>query len=299
MKTCDIIIPTYNGSAKLKRHVIPALRAQNTPYGWEVRIIICDDGSEKPYRDQYTWAFPWQPPRLLALSRGGRSRARNAGINESQADILLFLADDIVVQQGALAAHLLFHEHHNNVHEGALGYIQWDPTIEPTPFMDWMMHGGQQNDYDAILGLRTCDASKFFYGSFVSVKRAFLGKDRFSEALTTYGWEDLEFGSRLAAKGLSLSFVHDARALHRHMYSAAAILTRQYFVGTGATNMNTTTTRRIRHALYWVLGARFLIRIFMRKYGNRINSPWLFQYVTAGEFWYGVYSQAASGKRQK
>lgn len=297
MRTCDIIIPTYNGSAKLKRHVIPALQAQSIPYGWEVRIIICDDGSEKPYHDQYTWAFPWRPPHLLALSHGGRSHARNAGINASQADILLFLADDIVVQHGALAAHLLFHEHHNNTHEGALGYIRWDSTIEPTPFMEWMMHGGQQNDYDAILGLRTCDASKFFYGSFVSVKRSFLGNDRFSEAFTIYGWEDIELGSRLAAKGFSLSFVHNARALHRHMYSAAAILKRQYFVGTGATNMNTTTTRWMRHALYWLSGARFLTRMFMRKYGNRVNTPWLFQYVTAGEFWYGVYSQAASDKR--
>lgn len=291
MKTCDIIIPTYNGSSKLKRHVIPALLRQRIPRGWETKIIICDDGSEKPYHDHVEWVAPWQPPTILALPHGGRSKARNAGIDASVADIILFLADDIVLREGALAAHLLFHEHHSAPAEGALGYLGWDPTIEPTPFMDWMMHGGQQNDYDAILGIRTCDAARFFYGSFVSLKRLFLGNNRFSEEFTLYGWEDLELGCRLAAKGFSLVPLNDARAFHRHMYSAGAILMRQRLVGAGAKNVNTTATRQVRHALYRLSGARFLIRRLMVKYGNKLNVPWIFEKVTAGEFWYGVYNQ--------
>lgn len=291
MNTCDIIIPTYNGAAKLKQHVIPALRAQAIPQGWEVQIIICDDGSEKPYKDNYEWHSPWHAPVTLTLPHGGRSKTRNAGIAVSSADVILLLADDIILRHNALYEHLLFHQQHSTITDGALGCIVWDPRIVPTPFMEWMMHGGQQNDYDAILGVRTCDPSQFFYGSFVSLKREFLQSNLFSEAFTSYGWEDLELGARLLVKGLTLTPLIGARALHRHKYSAQAILTRQYLVGVGATHVYLTTSRHIRHALYRLSGARFIVRTLIQKYGNRLNAPWIFQKVTAGEFWYGVYNQ--------
>ena len=44
MNTCDIILPTYNGSKKLG-YVLPALMAQDIPHGWSVRILFVDDGS--------------------------------------------------------------------------------------------------------------------------------------------------------------------------------------------------------------------------------------------------------------
>lgn len=290
MKTCDIIIPTYNGAEKLRQHVIPALRSQHIPDGWYVRIIACDDGSEKPYRNSEDWNYPWLAPIVLTVPHGGRSKARNAGIAASDADIILFLADDIILREDALREHLVFHDENPDQHRGALGCIIWDPRITPTPFMEWMMHGGQQNDYDAILGASQCDAAHFFYGSFVSLKRVFLGADSFSEEFTQYGWEDLELGSRLAAKGFMLTPLHNSLAMHRHTYSAQAILARQRLVGAGIKNMNTTTTRRMRHLLYRVSGARFFMRIFMKMYGDGLNTPRIFQYVTAGEFWYGVYN---------
>lgn len=292
MKTCDIIIPTYNGEKKLRQHVIPALRGQHIPTGWTVRLVICDDGSQKKYEDTFEWDGSWQAPRILHLTHAGRSQTRNAGIDASTADVLLFLADDIILRQNALASHLQFHEMHTELHTAALGCIVWDPRLEPTAFMEWMMHGGQQNDYDSLLGVATCDAAQFFYGSFISLKRAYLGGQRFNEAMTQYGWEDLELGERLKKKGLTLSVLHDARALHRHLYSPSAILERQRIVGAGAIRVNRTTTRRLRHTLYWWLGGRAVLTAFVKKYGNRHVFPRIFEYVTAGEFWYGVYNQS-------
>ncbi len=292
MKTCDIIIPTYNGATKLRQHVIPALRSQRIPPGWYVRIVVCDDGSEKPYQNNGPWEYPWQPPIVLQLPHGGRSKTRNAGIDASTADILLLLADDIILSGNSLAEHLTFHQQHLNPCEGALGCIVWDPRIAPTPFMDWMMHGGQQNDYDAIMGARTCDPAHFFYGSFVSLKREFITNDRFSEAFTGYGWEDLELGARLAKKGFSLTPLHDSLALHRHVYTAHAILKRQQLIGAGIKGLNTTGARHFKHMIYRVSGARFLMRRCMRTCGNILNAPWLFQYITAGEFWYGADNRA-------
>ncbi len=290
MKTCDIIIPTYNGAAKLMQHVIPALREQAIPAGWRIRLIICDDGSENVYRDRFIWEAPWKKPIILALSHGGRSKARNAGIDASSADMLLLLADDIILLPGALFEHLTFHEHSRDSHQAALGCIMWDPRVMHTPFMDWMMHGGQQNDYDSILGTSICESSHFFYGSFLSLKKEFLGTDRFSETFMLYGWEDLELGERLQKKGLSLMVLHNARALHRHMYTATAILKRQQLVGAGMGHVNTSNARRLRHLLYRTSGVRAFLVKLIKIYGNSLNTPWLFTYVTAGEFWYGVFN---------
>ncbi len=291
MNTCDIIIPTYNGEDKL-RSTIPALLEQDIPEGWNVRLIISDDGSTDPlekFMFKYAWQDPWIEPMVLRGSRQGRSHARNMALGVSTADIIFLLADDIVLRPHALREHLLFHEANTDPKKAALGCVVWDPRIHPTPFMDWMMHGGQQNDYDAILGVSTCSAAHYFYGSLISFKRKFLGTARFSDKFSSYGWEDLELGARLGAEGLIVHVLHNARALHFHRYSAEAILKRQRIVGSAQYLVNTNSIRRVYHAIYGFLGLRALARYILIKWGDRLNMPRFFALATSGEFWYGVH----------
>ena len=291
MNRCDIIIPTYNGCEKL-RVALPALLSQDMPPKWSARVILINDGStedvEKAIWEQ-VWAGSWEPPLVIQTSRRGRAHARNTGIANATADIVLFLADDIVLRQGALREHMVFHGTYTETSAAALGCIVWDPRIAPTPLMEWMTHGGQQNDYDALLGRMTCLGKDFFYGSFVSVKRSFLGSEKFSEDFSQYGWEDLEFGQRLDSLGLKLHILHNSLALHRHFYSARDILRRQRIVGSARYRVNTNSIRRMRHALYGVFGVRGVARYFMENWGDILNIPRIFAIISAGEFWYGVH----------
>ncbi|HLC49751.1 MAG TPA: glycosyltransferase [Candidatus Andersenbacteria bacterium] len=291
MNTCDIIIPTYNGQEKLS-YTLEALLAQDIPSGWTVRVIVSDDGSHEPIADidkTYAWVHPWLSLSIIRSSHTGRSHARNIAIDYATGDILLFLADDILLRPGALREHLIFHETNNTNNMAALGCVAWDPRIHPTPFMDWMMHGGQQNDYDAILGAHTANAGHYFYGSFVSMKRMFLEDNRFSEQFSAYGWEDLELGECLHTKGLVLHVLPNAISLHRHRYTASAILERQRIVGSAKYRVNTNATRRVIHGLYVAIGARAVSLYFIKKWGDKVNFPRFFALVTAGEFWYGVH----------
>lgn len=291
MNTCEIIIPTYDPGDRLA-HTLDALIAQEVPFSWTVRLIISDDGSSEDVQDVASgriWPKPWKEPLILHNKHEGRSSARNHAIDNATAGILLFLADDIILRPRALWNHLQFHETHGDPSDAALGCVVWDPRMRPTPFMDWMMHGGQQNDYDAIIGKNTCDPAHFCYGSFVSFKRSFLATERFSQDFSEYGWEDLELGYRLKQKGLTLFVLHDAMALHRHLYSAQAILRRQRIVGAAKYLVNTNVIRRLKHELYQLMGIRLLARYFMEKWGDFVNMPRLFAFMTAGEFWYGVH----------
>ncbi len=291
MNTCDIILPTYNAGEKLS-FVLRALINQHIPDTWNIRLIVCDDGSqadESPLLNDMSWPSGWLPPVILQLPHAGRSATRNAGIRAASADILLFLADDIILRSGAIAEHLNFHLRQQDTHHAALGWVLWDENISPTPFMNWMTHGGQQNDYDALLGLHTCAPESFFYGSHMSLKRVMLKGYEFSEHFTAYGWEDLELGKRLAVHGLVLHVLHSAIGAHRHWYSAETLLARQRVIGMSAYNMNKNVMRRVVHGLYRYSGLRLLACATMKKWGNTVNIPRFFHIVTAGEFWYGVH----------
>ncbi len=292
MSVCDVVVPTYNGTEKLKK-TIQALREQSVPPSWSVRLVVVDDGSLDGDSEAAVctiqWDAPWEKPLYKKVRHGGRSYARNIGIDCSGGEVLLFLADDIVLRPGALAEHLLFHERNQGTSAAALGCISWDREIMPTPFMEWMNHGGQQNNYDALLGELFAKPESFFYGSFVSVKKALLGDERFSEEFSQYGWEDLEFGERLGRKGMRLHVLHDAVAHHSHRYTAVELLRRQRIVGAARYRVNTNGSRKVKHALYGILGIRFIFRKILELWGDTLNTPRFFGLVTAGEFWYGVH----------
>lgn len=300
VKTCDIILPTYQKEEALQE-TLQALHSQYIPSSWKVRIVVCDDGASPATQgiiDAFAWADPWIKPVVLSLAHLGRAGARNAGITYSQADVLILLADDILLRPHAVALHLEFHEHAPQIEDVALGYVMWDPRIRPTPFMEWMIHGGQQNDYDAILGLQLCDPESFFYGSHISIKRLFIEGNLFSEDFVQYGWEDLELGSRLKKKGMRLHVLHNAIGLHRHLYTATQFLERQQVIGAQKYRVNTNSIRRLKHALYWYSGVRMICVYAMKKMGNTVNIPRIFQILIAGEFWYGVFHSGGVLKRK-
>jgi GT2 family glycosyltransferase len=229
MKSCDIILPTYQRRDALKA-ALEALHDQQIPPTWRIRIIICDDGASKNTQSvvgQFSWVGQWISPVILTLDHLGRSGARNAGIRVSDANVIFLLADDIFLQPDALTQHLQFHDEHEAIEHASLGYVMWDPCIYPSPLMEWMTHGGQQNNYDAVLGSVTCDPGSFFYGSHISVKREFFQQNLFNESITAYGWEDLELGSRLKALGLVLYVLHEAIGLHSKFCEDSALLERR------------------------------------------------------------------------
>ena len=135
--------------------------------------------------------------------------------------------------------------------------------------------------------------------SHVSVKRSFLAQDVFDEQFLAYGWEDLELGSRLQAKGLQLIPLSGAVGLHSHWYDAEQLLVRQRVVGAQRYRVNTKPTRWVVHELYRRIGLKSIVGWFMKKWGNRVNFPLFFQIITAGEFWYGVHHANRVLKRKK
>ncbi len=105
--TVSVIIPTYNRRAFLYE-TLDSLARQSFPVH-NFEVIVVDDGSVDGTEAVATETFPftlryfWQPNQ-------GDAEARNLGVNQSQANILVFLDDDILVESDYLTRLVEAHE---------------------------------------------------------------------------------------------------------------------------------------------------------------------------------------------
>ena len=301
MPTCDIVIPTYN-SADVLPYTLRALFNQPIPQNWAVCLIISDDGSSDTTLatlKQHLAPSSWLPTITVTGPHTGVAGARNRGLAVARADIILLLGADIIITVGTLAAHLNFHAAHPHKLEGALGMIKWDPRLPPTPFMEWMVHGGPQNNFDALLGQTTADPAHFFYGSHISFKKSLLPAPPFPETYYSYGWEDTDLGRHLASRGFTLHVLHNTLALHRHYYTVEDIRRRQYHVGRNLLVYqkrypNTellpqrTICQKIKYQILTVTPLAIFLHWLLAHTAHVFSTPWLFSQITRADFWRGV-----------
>lgn len=297
--TLDVILPTYNNAIVLPL-TLAALFEQQLPADGRPRLLLCDDGStDRTPALKITSPPVWEIVRLPGPHQGAAA-ARNRGLQHAKADLILFLGADILLRPGALAAHLNWHAQHPAETQAALGSIMWDPRLKPSPLMEWLMHGGSQNNFDTLLDETIADPAHFFYGAHLSLKRAFLKNDRFDESFKHYGWEDLEFGRRLGRRGLTLHPLLTARALHRHRYRVTDVARRQHLSGASLHQYQGKYPAEkllppppgIKHlfrVVFIVSGGLFITRQLVRLALHlNLSFPRLFQFFTTLEFRAGI-----------
>ncbi len=231
----SVIIPTFNRAAALDL-CLAALSSQVVDADWE--IVIVDDGSTDETEDvvqRYAKTFP-VPIAYQRQQNAGPARARNVGIEASRGAIILFIGDDIIASgDDYLSQHVAWHAGRFSAPGIAvLGLTTWNESMMTvTPFMRWLESGGPQFAYGDLQDGDVADA-RYFYTSNVSIKRAFLGDDRFDERFRRAAFEDFELAHRLERRGLAIAYNSTARATHLHAISMAGYLRRARVAGQSA-----------------------------------------------------------------
>ena len=103
LPTVSVIIPTYNRKDLLSE-TLDSLAQQTYPSD-RFEVILVDDGSTDGTDAIAAEAFPFSL-RYFWQSNQGDAAARNLGAQRSQAEFLVFLDDDILVEVGYLT-HLI------------------------------------------------------------------------------------------------------------------------------------------------------------------------------------------------
>lgn len=209
----SIIIPTYNRVEILLPSLLN-LNCQRYPFD-KFEVIVVDDGSSddtrnkiKTIKNDLHYALHY-----IKQEKSGPAVARNKGIKQANADILLFTGDDILLNENLLAEHLKLHKKYGNI--AVLGFVDWSNKIEISDFMRFLSPNGFQFRYGNIKDVNNC-GFQHFYTSNISLNKEWFKNDLFDEDFSCANLEDTELGYRLEKKGLRIMLNEDAIGYHVH-----------------------------------------------------------------------------------
>jgi glycosyltransferase involved in cell wall biosynthesis len=166
-----------------------------------VELVLLDDGSDDPVLaarvEALVGAMP-VPARLVRLARNeGRARGRNRLVAHARAQSLLFLDSDMLPDYPHfLAAWLdLVAEADPAVAFGGFSLTQISPR------RDQALHNAMARHADCRPAAeRRLAPEKHLFTSNLLVRRDVFAAEAFDEGFTGWGWEDVEWGMRVARR---------------------------------------------------------------------------------------------------
>jgi glycosyltransferase involved in cell wall biosynthesis len=216
-----VVIATYNRCDTLKKAIVAYQR--QTELRAIREVLVVDDGSSDATpavvaglsRDSVV------PIRYFEQTNKGPAAARNVGIREAAADLILFTDDDIIPSEALVAEHLNSHRKFPDRCAAILGYMTWSPEVNATPFMRWYGGEGPLLDYSSLEGQTEAGEGHFYTGN-ISLKTEFLRQNGgFDEEFKSAAYEDSEFGYRLGKAGMRLFYNPKALGYHEQFFTFA------------------------------------------------------------------------------
>ena len=198
MIAATIQLCTYNRAALLER-VLEACFDQTVPDD-SYEVVLVDDGSSDETPAVIQRARLDAPCTFTVVSQENRglAGARNAGIARATGERIIFIDDDVLVLPNFVAEHLRSHALSREaiVRGGAIEVESLDELPPPV----WSIKNYSGN---------------YFWTTNVSAPLATIRAiGGFDESFSEYGWEDIDVGLRLRARGVKAVF--NPRALVYH-----------------------------------------------------------------------------------
>ena len=224
--TISVIIPTYNRKDML-RETLESLAGQTYPSSC-FEVIVVDDGSTDGTAEIAAEVFPFTL-RYFRQSNQGDAEARNLGARQSQADFMVFLDDDILVEPGYLT-HLI-NAHDKRQKKIVVGTCHlW---LEETLPSSLNVRGSLASDpIDTIAELPFRDV----FSNNMSIRREAYFEIGMMQGLGFPGssmWCDLDFAYRAYRQGFAFGCSTNAVCWHRD-YTARNLDTRKKRARTAA-----------------------------------------------------------------
>jgi len=208
-----VIIPTHNRREVLM-HTLNALVTQSHPSDRFEVVVVCDGCVDGTYEMLSTLATPFRL-RAFAQASSGPAAARNRGVQEAEAPILLFIDDDIIGTPDLIVEHIRMHIGHDD--RAVIGRLLPDPNIKLPGWTKWE-HRVFDSRYDALeRGTLLAEGVHFYTGNVSVAKAVFNAVGGFNVAYRRA--EDIELGYRLQKVGAQFVFNSCAAGIHCSDYT--------------------------------------------------------------------------------
>jgi len=214
----SVIIPTYNRVEKLQKCLSSIVSQKFSSEDYE--IIIVDDCS-KDNTEDFCNDFVKEKNNIRYIKNRinkGRCVTRNEGIRVSKGFYLVFLDNDLVVEDNFLQTQLDFFKKNSDKKIAIINNTSYPPAILSKSNFGTFIQSraiGYRSERDMVsIDMRNVPAN-YFAGGGSSIKR----EDAFSvglfeESLGKYGSEDELFGHRFIASGGQIMYCDETKILH-------------------------------------------------------------------------------------
>lgn len=205
MADISVVIPTYNGAAKIEA-TLRAVLAENP-----TEVIVVDDGSTDATAEVVAAATRRDARiRHLRVENGGPARARNLGAAQANTPLVVFIDDDIVVQRGFITRHLA--DHQAGGARFVVGRIRQSRRLLETRFGRYRTRLWEEFHDDHAPGVV---ATTGMTAANLSVPRdLFQSLGGFDEDFTIASSEDWELGQRAREAGVDVVYDPEAVGIH-------------------------------------------------------------------------------------
>ncbi len=227
----SIAIPSHNGLKKLER-TLDSIAATETDLS-RIEVVVADDGStDGTYEALADRSFPFAF-RILKGDWQNQSMASNEAISRCTGQYILMTAQDIVFRPDLISRHLSLHEKLDGEEVAVLGYLPYPEDLDVSPFMFYLINGGNQFAYYLIKDPMRVPPN-YVYAPNLSVRRSTLERVGLFDEKLPYGYQDTDLGIRLVEAGVRIVYNRDAVGYHNHRVDLDSYSRRQEKVAGGA-----------------------------------------------------------------
>jgi GT2 family glycosyltransferase len=199
-----VIVPTYNRPARLGACLAGLAKLESQDF----EVIVVDDGGEA---DLTALVTPYAPlVRLVRQRNGGPAKARNAGVQATEAGFITFTDDDCVPEPGWLEG--LLRKHREDAEALIGGRVE---NLLPQDVYASTSQSLADFLYD-FYGAEHGGAPFFTSNNIGCDRQAFLSLGGFDETFPLPAAEDRDLGLRWRASGRRLVYADDAVVGHAH-----------------------------------------------------------------------------------
>ena len=243
-------MPTYRRGALAARSIAALGEIEAPPGG--VEIVVVDDGSDASHVRRVEAALASVPgARLVRQANSGPAAARNRGIAETSAPLIVFIDDDCIPATRDWLVRLVA----PFVADAALGGV--GGRVVPAPTTNWVSGFLAATEYSS--GLQPVFENAATANA--CYRRAVLDElNGLDEKFRHPGGDDPDLSARVRAAGHRLEFVRDAVVEHTELESYRDFLAHMYRRGLGEARLAAKQGRRAHVALRAALFPLFLGR---------------------------------------